>query len=312
MTFNHKYLRTLFKLLVLAACAYYLARCGVRLDPAQLRPVYVPVAAAAGVLYFVCTLLMAQAWRWILLSFHPVPIPFAPLAIVYFRSALAKYIPSNVMHYAARHYMCRRFSISQKAVLAGNLFEIAAVLAAALTLLAIFIVVEPAFLPTTIRADRLLLRVAVVIVGAGILATLIAVLRRKTKKLDAARFSLKGIAAAYALDIVFLPLTGLVLCGLFWGMRTDVVFDSALVARIVFGYICAWTLGFVTPGAPGGLGVREAVMTAVLGPTLGHDIALLGALLFRLCTLFGELLGYLFARFLEYRYPSPQDIESIA
>jgi len=303
---NHKYLRVLFQVLVFAACAYYLVRCATQLEASQLRLVFLPAALGAGALYFFCTLLMAQAWRLIVLAFHPANLSFAALAAVYFRSALAKYIPSNVMHYAARHYLCRDLGISQKTVLAGNLFEIAVVLAAALTLLAGFVFFEPGLLPAAVEAHRLFLRAAVIIAAAGALAALAAVVRGRSKQLGARRFSLKGLAAAFGLDAVFLPLTGLVLVALFWAMRMGVVFDGGLVVRIVFGYICAWTLGFVTPGAPGGLGVREATLTAILGPTLGHDTALLGALLFRLCTLWGEVLGYGLALVLERRDALPQ------
>ena len=52
----------------------------------------------------------------------------------------------------------------------------------------------------------------------------------------------------------------------------------------------AWMLGFVTPGAPAGLGVREAVLLGLLGPVLGEPAALLLSLQLRLATLGGDLL----------------------
>lgn len=50
----------------------------------------------------------------------------------------------------------------------------------------------------------------------------------------------------------------------------------------------AWTAGFPTPGAPGGLCVREAVLPALPGPVTG-DAA---ALAWRLATLGGELVYF--------------------
>jgi hypothetical protein len=35
----------------------------------------------------------------------------------------------------------------------------------------------------------------------------------------------------------------------------------------------AWVTGFITPGSPGGIGVREAVLVSVLGPLYGSGIA---------------------------------------
>jgi uncharacterized membrane protein YbhN (UPF0104 family) len=301
---DSKPLRWFFKLLVFAACLYYIVRTAAKVDPAQLKLIYLPIAAGTGILYFLCTFLMAVSWRWLVLLFHPAPIPFVPLASVYFRSALAKYIPSNVMHYAARHFLCRRFGISHNTVLISNLLEIAVILMAAVMIVSVFLIVDPLLLPETLADHRPLLRIAVGAAAGIMLLGLIFVIRRKTSGLLPSRRTIvKTLSAACAVNVLFLLLSGLVLCVLFWGMRIDLAFDADLIVRIVFGYICAWTLGFVTPGAPGGLGVRETVMTAILAPALGSGNALLGALLFRICTLFGELLGYMFARILDRRFP---------
>jgi uncharacterized membrane protein YbhN (UPF0104 family) len=50
----------------------------------------------------------------------------------------------------------------------------------------------------------------------------------------------------------------------------------------------AWLLGFVVPGAPAGLGIREVVMIAMLEPSFGEANALLLALLYRITTVGGD------------------------
>jgi len=47
-------------------------------------------------------------------------------------------------------------------------------------------------------------------------------------------------------------------------------------------------VGFITPGASGGLGVREALLAMLFLPT---TIIVAGALIFRIITLFGEVLA---------------------
>jgi uncharacterized membrane protein YbhN (UPF0104 family) len=46
----------------------------------------------------------------------------------------------------------------------------------------------------------------------------------------------------------------------------------------------AWIVGYVTPGAPAGIGLREAVLVLGLSPALGESEALALALLYRLVT----------------------------
>lgn len=78
-----------------------------------------------------------------------------------------------------------------------------------------------------------------------------------------------------------------------------------LLARQVFGaaddhvllatgvYAVAWVAGLVTLVAPGGIGVREAILLAGLTPAYGAGTALGVAVAFRAVTLLGDGLGFL-------------------
>ena len=53
-------------------------------------------------------------------------------------------------------------------------------------------------------------------------------------------------------------------------------------------FAVAWVTGFVTPGAPAGLGVREVVLVAALSPVYGEDTAVGIAAILRVVTLLGD------------------------
>jgi uncharacterized membrane protein YbhN (UPF0104 family) len=57
------------------------------------------------------------------------------------------------------------------------------------------------------------------------------------------------------------------------------------------GFALAWTLGLVVPGAPGGLGVFEAVLLLRLGLVLPEAPLLAVALSYRLMVTVADLLG---------------------
>ena len=79
------------------------------------------------------------------------------------------------------------------------------------------------------------------------------------------------------------------------------------LARFVFGetdgdqlfylglYAVSWLAGFIVPGAPAGLGVREAIMLAVLGPLYGSALAIGLSIAARLVSTSGDLLALLLA-----------------
>ncbi len=64
------------------------------------------------------------------------------------------------------------------------------------------------------------------------------------------------------------------------------------VSIIVGAFILSWFLGFIIPGAPGGIGIREAALTLLLGEMLDVDSILLGIVLYRLVSTAGDILGF--------------------
>jgi hypothetical protein len=100
------------------------------------------------------------------------------------------------------------------------------------------------------------------------------------------------LAAAFFTYLCFFLLSALLFLGL-----VLTVSDNAEALRdwrgIIGGYAFAWAIGFITPRAPAGLGVREAVLLAVLAPRLGSFVVVIASLLMRITTTLGDLLFFL-------------------
>jgi len=64
----------------------------------------------------------------------------------------------------------------------------------------------------------------------------------------------------------------------------------SLFQQFTVSYTAAWIIGYVSPGAPGGIGVREAALVALLGPSLGEGTAVSVACGLRCVTILGDLL----------------------
>ncbi len=77
-------------------------------------------------------------------------------------------------------------------------------------------------------------------------------------------------------------------------------------ATLLTAFALAWILGLLAPFAPGGLGVREGVLTVVLEPVLGPGLAPLAALITRLAATLGDLLLLLPVAFLHRRFARPR------
>jgi len=68
-------------------------------------------------------------------------------------------------------------------------------------------------------------------------------------------------------------------------------FSFEMLRRIVSLYSVAWIVGALTPGAPGGIGVREAILIEGLTPLWGAGEAVAGALAFRVVTVATDVIA---------------------
>ena len=62
-------------------------------------------------------------------------------------------------------------------------------------------------------------------------------------------------------------------------------------AEMLYVTSLSWLVGFVVPGVPGGIGVREAVFTALAGPTTGTAVAVSLALVSRVVFMAVDITG---------------------
>jgi uncharacterized membrane protein YbhN (UPF0104 family) len=79
--------------------------------------------------------------------------------------------------------------------------------------------------------------------------------------------------------------------GMLWGLAG--LFGNAIPYWVCLAAICLpWAIGFVTPGAPGGIGVREATMVLILSQVMPPLESLLIPALMRMVTIAGDLFAF--------------------
>ena len=99
------------------------------------------------------------------------------------------------------------------------------------------------------------------------------------------------------LQTAFLALSGCVFIGILWVVvpaATSLPAFSALCGA----YVLAWLAGFITPGTPAGVGVREIVLLFLLRGQIEQADLLLAIVLGRVVTVIGDLLYFIMATFI--------------
>ena len=71
--------------------------------------------------------------------------------------------------------------------------------------------------------------------------------------------------------------------------------DINITGKLVVIFSIAWVAGFIIPGAPGGIGVREAVIIFFITPIVGEAQSVVVAVALRFVTLLGDVWFFIFS-----------------
>jgi uncharacterized membrane protein YbhN (UPF0104 family) len=244
-------------------------RWTLRLAPALLS---LPLAAA----WFLC-----RGWLWrLILARFGYPLAYGRAFRTFMLAELARYLPGTVWHVLGRGYYASRQGVPAAVTLTGMILEMALV---ALTAIA--------FLPLrAIGGGRLFQDLAIWAIAAVlvllvfahprvIIPVVNAGLRRLKKQTIPAQLRYRDIAEMLGLC----ALMWVCMCGAFvllaWSI-TPMQWGKAVA--IAASFPAAWFAGLVSIVSPGGLGVREGALAALLSGLLPAGLAVVVALAARL------------------------------
>ena len=232
-------------------------------------------------IYAASLFLLASIWVRMLDFIAPNRVPKSVAVDVYARSQVAKYIPGNIFQFVGRHFYLAEFDVKQADVARASLLEIAIMIASALSVALVFGMLA--------EFSDIWGFSKIVVVASMTLAfvCLLAIIARSMPSQSGA--VAKG-AAALMLGIGFFlvqtTLYAVIGLQLGWELSPLIIFAAAI----------SWIVGYVTPGAPGGVGVRELFLFILLQDHFAQQDILLTLALFRVVTLFGDVTFYFWGK----------------
>ena len=256
------------------------------------------VLALAIVVYAATYALNALAW-WLLLHGPDETPRLRHVTAIYFLSQFAKYIPGNVAHHIGRVMLARGLGLRTTLVLFTMAIETGwVVLVAAIIAATGLVGLGPSFLDEAPRVPMVwqLGTVGALAVIAPFLALWILNRRypKPLRKLLGEETVAMPPARVLAICFVIYLLAFAVLGGIVDVLALHVA--GARQSHFVTAtglFALAWIAGFIVPGAPGGLGVREAILVLTLTPLYGADAAVVVTVLLRLVTTVGDGLVFI-------------------
>ena len=288
------------KVLVLLSLVFLFIKLGQNINEIKSFRVDLTTALAVSAVILINLLsgaIVTYAWVLFLRSGGFV-LSFKKAYAIYGRAAVAKYIPGNVFHYVGRVALGGEYGIPKEKVVLSMVVETGTLAVTAIVfgiagLLYDFnyyssitrIIYENKFITgfLTVLFLLTLLFITVIVLNRGkewarlILSYLDPFTVIKSVLIYLVNFSLVGVSIYFLLNA-------------FWEI------DSGLQwYQLAYGFALAWGVGFIVPGAPGGIGIREFILVALYGPILGEGVIVGLALILRVLMTIGELLMFAIA-----------------
>ncbi|MFN6562263.1 MAG: YbhN family protein [Nostoc sp. ChiSLP01] len=239
-------------------------------------------------------------WTWVLQELNQ-PVPSSQFIQVYLKTNIAKYLPGNIWHYYGRILAAKNANVSAGAATLSVLLEPLLMATAALILIILFSSQFDAKNTTLTIQILQLLSLAVVLcaVHPRFLNPAIRFLYKlKAKKSDlntqpSAVLTLKRYPLRPLLgELGFLCLRGIGFILTVFALNS---FNWSQIPLLLGAFSCAWLLGLVIPGAPGGLGVFEATAYELLRHQFPAALVFSAIALYRLISILAETVGAAFA-----------------
>ena len=215
-------------------------------------------------------------------------------------SQITKYVPGNVVHHIGRVALAKRDGLSATRVLSSMLLELAWMLAAAVSCAALALALggREVLLEQSYLGGMAAVTFSVSALFAPGLLILILHFQRPRFFFD--RFpenylvspGMTVFALNYGTQIVSFLLHGAAISVLAIGVLN---LESGNYWLSVGVFSFSWLVGFVAPGAPAGLGVRDAVMIAGLSLAYSTGDAIMLAAIHRIVSVVGDVVVFVSA-----------------
>ncbi len=210
-------------------------------------------------------------------------LPYITTFYFFAKTEIAKYLPGNIFHFVGRQALASKMGISQKDMAKANFFTTLMLCSA--TVLSAFLMA----LPSGEITDSLLLLGGVVTLGS--IAFIL--------------FIYSSFSIIEKLIMLFhltlsISLQGIMLSIVIFKLLPETTF-SLLIAMAAI-YVLSWLVGFITPGASGGLGVREGAFITIadfLHLSIPMDVVIFAVLYIRLINIVGDVTLYIITFFIK-------------
>ena len=247
-------------------------------------------------------LIVVGCYPWLVFtrSLSGTSIPFSAAMPVYTKSNIYKYLPGNVFQYVGRNKLAADMKISHVDVACATVFDIAFCVIS--TGIVSAVLLGGAVADLLGKYGKNLVIAASAVMAAAVVLGVLAFLKFREKLKEYLSRYAKAFRRenrrSLASGVLYYFFNALLSAALYFTALRLILGSSAELSELLTltgAFMFAWIIGFVTPGAPGGIGIREGVMIFVSGDKFADKIVLF-VLVIRVASVLADVAAFAVGR----------------
>lgn len=249
------------------------------------------------VVYAVHLLMIPFSWWRIIEIITRKKLPYCYVQKTFCKSNIMKYIPGNVFQYVGRNEIAIDYNFRHTDIAFSTVLDIVANIlgVGVIALIGFFLGRETIFQKYEWTIEQKWIEYGMVVFV--ILILLLLIFRKHIQKIwhcyenIFSKKNFKKFAGCILWYIFFAIYTGTIYI-LILSKMMNISFDGiSQICLIIGAYQLSWLFGFLLPGAPGGVGVREFILSILLGPYFDMNIIMFAIVIYRLINTIGDFLA---------------------
>lgn len=221
-------------------------------------------------------------------------IPFREIQYICCKSNIYKYVPGNIFQYIGRNQLAVAQNQKHSEVAMATMLEIGIIICSSIVV-TLLMARDAAFvwLEQYGNVEWIIKCMIIVFCVAGIiiffLRKKVSVIWKKILELCSVRTLLRLLGAGVWFSFI------LILDGLLFGLSFRIVgiqLSFSELYTVIGLFALSYCIGYIMPGVPGGIGVREAVLMLFMGDIIDNAVLVTVTVLFRMISILGDILAY--------------------
>lgn len=294
-----KAVKILGSMLMISACLFIVSRLfairkDIKWEQIEINKLQITVEILG---YAAAMLISPLTYKILVQTATDRKVSFYDVQYICCKSNIYKYLPGNVFQYIGRNQLAIDQGLKHSQVALATIMELMITSVSAIIITLVFARSDAiVWLEKYVDLEMLIKAGCVMICLIVVLAFLLKSKLRSFGNTVKDMITVKRVIAvskAVVWSCFILILNGILFCFVFMILGSVLTLDK--ICTIIGLFALSFCIGFITPGAPAGIGVRETILLLFMGNMVEESQIVTATVIFRMISVLGDILAYCFA-----------------